>query len=77
MLMRRYRGGAYILGVDIPFSAVLDTVLLPITVPGYLLFPPESLDWTTREEALGERGTSPENGKRSADEPAVTVGAES
>ena len=42
--------------VDVPFSAVMDTVLLPITVPGYFISPPEPLDWTTREEAWPEEG---------------------
>ena len=54
VLMRRYRGGAYTLALDVPFSAVMDTALLPITVPGYFIFPPEPLDWTTREQAFPE-----------------------
>src|SRR5688572_25564212 len=54
VLMRRYRGGAYILLADVPFSAVMDTALLPITIPGYFIKTPEPMDWTTREEAWRE-----------------------
>jgi len=58
VLMRRYGGGAHVLIADVPFSAVMDTALLPMTIPAYFISPPRPIDWTTREEALREHKSS-------------------
>jgi uncharacterized protein YceK len=45
-------GGTYFLAVDLPLSAVGDTLTLPITVRAY---------WQLRQEAAKEQGTSLED----------------